>query len=103
MPANNRRINPKCDMADLDRFNTKERRHNKVVKALYLTSPDLFDAVYTPRTRTEIRSLIDVNDEVTDLGKVATDDQVEFFRADSYLLQNSLQVSLLKVQLKADR
>lgn len=102
MPAKNMRIKPKCDMADLDRLNAKERRHNKMVKVLYVMSPDLFDAVYTLATRTEIQSLIDINDEVIDLGKMVTDDQVEFFRADSCLLQNSLQISLLKVQPKAD-
>ena len=32
-------------------------------------SLDLFDAVYIRATRTEIQSLIDINDEVTDLGK----------------------------------
>ena len=95
------RIKPKCDMADLDRLNTKERRHNKMAKGLYVMSPDLFDAVYTPAKRTEIQSLIVINDEVTDLGKVATDDQVEFFRVASFLLQNSLQISLLKFQPKA--
>lgn len=73
-----------------------------MVNWLYVLRPDLFDTVYTPPTRTGIQSLIDINDEVTDLGKMVTDDQVEFFRAASCLLQNSLQISLLKVQPKAD-
>ncbi len=48
------------------------------------------------------QSLIDIDDEVADLGKMATDNQVVFFMADSCLLQNSLQISLHKVLPKAD-
>lgn len=48
------------------------------------------------------QSLIDINDAVADLGKLAIDNQVEFFTADSCLLQNSLQISLHKFLPKAD-
>ena len=73
-----------------------------MVNGLYVLSPDIFDAVYTPVIRKEIQFLIDNNDEVTDLVKVTTDDQVESFTADSCLLQNSLQISLYKILPKAD-
>lgn len=48
-----------------------------MVKGLYVMSPDLFDAVYTPETRKHIQSLIEIEDEVVDLTTMPADDQVE--------------------------
>lgn len=48
-----------------------------MVKGLYVMSPDLFDAVYTPETRKHIQSLIKIEDEVVDLTTMPADDQVE--------------------------
>lgn len=48
-----------------------------MLKGLYVMSPDLFDAVYTPETRKHIQSLIEIEDEVVDLTTMPADDQVE--------------------------
>ncbi len=48
-----------------------------MVKGLYVMSPDLFDAVYTPETRKHIQTLIEIEDEVVDLTTMPADDQVE--------------------------
>ena len=51
--------------------------YDDMVKGLYVMSPDLFDAVYTPETRKHIQSLIEIEDEVVDLTTMPADDQVE--------------------------